>query len=339
MLVPALSRRRLVAGSCLLVMAAVSATPMATAATKKRTSATSIAYLSASSANTWLASSKKEMAKVAAKNNVKIVEFDGQFKADEQTKQIQDVIASGKYKGIVLVALNGPGIVPDVQAALKKGIKVVVLNQVVGPRLDTSDPQLRGMSASVLAAPSRSGDRMGQLVVKACAGKTECRVVYIYGIKGIPIDDALKSGLDSAIKSTPSIKIVAEGEGKYLGPDGGLKAVQDILQKTPDFDVVVGADQSIQGAEIALKDAGKLDKVKLIGLGGSEAALTGLRSGTWFGGVFGAPGDEGRLAMEAMVSALKSNKVSGGIDPLVKLPDQGLMTKDNVSKFTAQWAG
>ena len=60
----------------------------------------------------------------------------------------------------------------------------------------------------------------------------------------------------------------------------------------------------MQGAEIALSDEGKLDQVKLIGLGGSEPAIEGIASGRWFAGVFGAPGDEGRIAMEAMVSAL-----------------------------------
>ena len=71
-----------------------------------------IAYLSASSANTFLLASVGEMQRLANENNIELVEFDAQFLADLQTTQLQDVVASGQYDGIILVALNGPGLVP-----------------------------------------------------------------------------------------------------------------------------------------------------------------------------------------------------------------------------------
>ena len=61
-----------------------------------------VAYLSASSANTWLASSVKEMEAVASANGINITEFDAQFDPAKQTAQLQDAIASGKYDGIVV---------------------------------------------------------------------------------------------------------------------------------------------------------------------------------------------------------------------------------------------
>lgn len=298
-----------------------------------------VAYLSASSANTWLTVSAAEMQKVADANGITITEFDAQFDPAKQTAQFQDAIASGKYDGIMLVSINGPGAIPDVEAAIAAGIEVVILNQVVGTDLKTSDPQVDGIAASVMAAPFRSGEREGALTVKACEGIDPCEVVFIYGIKGIPLDDALRAGFDEVIAAHANIKVVAEGEGKYLGPDGGIAAIQDILQINDHFHVVVGADQSIQGAAIALADAGMAGKVKLIGLGGSKPAIDGITDGSWFGGVYGAPGDEGRLAMEAMVDALVNKNHQGGIDPLKTIPDEGLITKDNVAKFSPQWNG
>jgi ribose transport system substrate-binding protein len=298
-----------------------------------------IAYLSASSANTWLQASKKSMDTIAAANNMKLTEFDAQFKPGVQSKQIQDVLAAGKYKGIIIASVDGAGIIPDLQAAIAKGLKIGILNQIVGTKLDTSAPQFAGPSVSVLAAPLRSGERLGKLVLAACQGVSPCRVVYFYGIKGIPLDNALKQGFDSVVKANPSIKIVATGEGKYAGPDVAQKALADIMQKTKNFDVVVGSDQSIQGALLALTDAGKAAKVKLIGLGGSKPAVDGIKAGTWFGDVFGAPATEGTLLMNAMVEAFKSGKVTGGIDPATTLPDEGLITKANVDKFTPEWNG
>jgi|TARA_B100000405_G_C16646277_1_gene396812 ribose transport system substrate-binding protein len=298
-----------------------------------------VAYLSASSANTWLASSVKEMEAVASANGINITEFDAQFDPAKQTAQLQDAIASGKYDGIVVCAIYGVGLIPDIEAAIAAGIEIVVLNQVVGPDLTTSDPQVDGIAASVLAAPYRSGTRHGNLTVQACEGNDDCKVVFIYGIKGIPLDDAIRQGFDDVIANHSNIKVVAEGEGKYLGPDGGIAATQDILSSGNAFDVMVGADQSMQGAAIVLADEGMTGKVKLIGLGGSGPAIKGIKDGSWFAGVFGAPGTEGRLAMEAMVDALNNGVDQGGIDPLSSIPDEGLMTADNISKFTAEWDG
>lgn len=298
-----------------------------------------VAYLSASSANTWLLSSRLEMEEVAAASNVEITEFDAQFDPGLQTTQFQDVIASGAYDGVILVAITGIATAPDIAAALDAGMEVVILNQVVGEDYTTSEPQVPGVSANVMAAPFVNGNRLGELTVLACADRDPCEVVYIYGIKGLPIDDAARAGLDEVIAGHPSITIVAEGEGQYLGPEGGINATQDILQVAPDFDVLVGADQSVQGAEIVLADEGKLDQVRLVGWGGSVPAIDGIAGGRWFGGVFGAPGDEGRIAMEAMVSALTGGPDFGGVDPLADLPDNGLVTADNVHLFTPQWDG
>ena len=298
-----------------------------------------IAYLSASSANTFLLASVGEMQRLADENNIELVEFDAQFNAELQTTQLQDAIASGQYDGIILVALNGPGLVPDVEAALASGLQVVLFNQIVGDDLSTNEPQVDGIAASVMAPPVVTGERAGRLTIQACEGLDPCRVVYLFGIRGIPLDVALRQGFDSAVAGHANIGVVAEGEGLYLGPEGGINAIQDILQAQPEFDVVVGADQSLQGVELVLTDEGKLDGVALIGLGGSSPAIDGVRDGRWFATVYYAPASEGRLAMEAMIAALRDGTMTGGIDPNANFLDEGLVTSANVDQFTAEWDG
>ena len=298
-----------------------------------------IAYLSASSANTFLLASVGEMQRLADEHNIELVEFDAQFNAELQTTQLQDAIASGQYDGIILVALNGPGLVPDVEAALASGLQVVLFNQIVGDDLSTNEPQVDGIAGSVLAPPVVTGERAGRLAIQACEGLDPCRVVYLFGIRGIPLDVALRQGFDSAVAGHANIEVVAEGEGMYLGPEGGINAIQDILQAQPEFDVVVGADQSLQGVELVLTDEGKLDGVALIGLGGSSPAIDGVRDGRWFATVYYAPASEGRLAMEAMIAALSDGTITGGIDPNANFLDEGLVTSANVDQFTAEWDG
>jgi len=67
----------------------------ASAAALAQDDETEIAYLSASSANTWLGASKAVMDEIAAENGIKLTEFDAQFDAALQTTQLQDVIADG----------------------------------------------------------------------------------------------------------------------------------------------------------------------------------------------------------------------------------------------------
>jgi len=310
--------------------AAPTAAPTATPAPQQ------VAYLSASTANTWLAASKAEIDKLAVANNITITTFDGQFKADLQHTQMQDIIASGKYQAILVVALDGVGLTPDLKDAMAKGIKIVGMNQVIGPDFTTANPQVPGISAMVFEPPLIRGQRIGKLVNKACAGIDPCRVVYFFGIKGIPLDTAVRQGFDATI--APNVKVVDEREGQYLGPDKGQTAMQDSITATKGaFDVVIGADQSMQGAQLAISAAGLTGK-KIIGFGGSKAAYDAITSGAWYGDMWGTPATEGTLAMQAIIDAL-NGKDDGGVDPGAKAIDDNGVTKDNISQFTAQWAG
>ncbi len=324
--------------SALTLLSACAVTQSASSDDASSSAQTEIAFLTTSAANTWLAASGKAMADDAAAKNVKITTFDAKFQPGMAAKQIQDVIASKKYKGIILATTEGAAVVPAVKQALDADLKVVILNQIVGTDLTTADPQVPGVSASVLAPPLATGTRLGTLAVKACEGVSSCRVVYMFGQKGLPYDDAVRKGYDSVTLSHTNMKIIAEGQGGYLGTDQPRKATQDIIQANPAFEVLVGAgDQQIQGALLALTQA-NLTKVKVIGVGGSEHAVKGITDGTWWGDVAGAPITEGHTAFAAMLDALDGKDV-GGVDVTTELVDNGLITSANVDKFTAQWPG
>ena len=296
-----------------------------------------VAFLSPSSANNFGLATKQAMERVAGERGAEITEFDAQFKAALQSSQLQDVITSGKYDGVVLNPADGQALVADVEAALAAGLKVAIVNDSLGERLDTVDPQVDGISVSAVQPYVSQGESLGRLTLQACEGKKECRVVYFYGFKGTALDNGLREGFDSVIAENPAIKVVKDAEGQYA-VDGSFAAMQDVLTSTPELDVVVGGDQSMQGAEQALTDAGK-KKVALIGIGGSEAALKAVKLGAWFGDVFNAPATAGELAMTGLLDAIEDGTETGGIDPTAKFPGGGLITKDNVDEYKAQWSG
>jgi ribose transport system substrate-binding protein len=301
-----------------------------------------IAYISFAVANSYDAPMLAAAQGAAAAGNAKLTVFDGNLDPATQTKQIQDATASGKFDAILTQPVFGAGLVTVVQDAIKAGIAVGNVDQILGPDNTTANSQIDGLMSNVAFVPSTLGRKIGELVVKACAEKktNPCNVGYIYSVKAAALDATLKKAFDEATAAHPEIKIVAEGESFYMTALG-LKASQDMLQAHPDLSVIVGADQAITGALQAADAAGVKDKVALVGYGGGAIALQDIAGGKRFGTVMQMPATEGRLGVEQLIRAIRSGTPQPGVDPLETLPEGGVVTKDNVSTFLplAEWPG
>jgi ribose transport system substrate-binding protein len=300
----------------------------------------SIAYLSFAVENSYDAPMLAAAQAVAADNNATLKVFDANNSPQTQFSQLQDAINSGQYQGIIVQPIFGTGLTSLVKQAIGKGIKVVNMDQILGPDLSTDKPQVPGLSANVTFVPTEIGTKLGNLVVQACQAKNlnPCKVGYLYDIKASALDVAINGAFTKAIASGPGVKVVAQGQS-FFSPTQGLTAVQNMLQATPSLNLIVGSDQGIEGGAQALATAHKTGKVILVGYGASAAALAGVSSGAWYGDVAQAPASEGRLAVTAMIKALRAGKSSGGIDPVAGLPNGGVVTKANAGQFTAEWPG
>jgi len=332
------------AGLALTACSSSSSGTASTSATSSSTGASAkpvnIAYLSFAVENSYDAPMLAAAQAVASDNNATMKVFDANNSPQTQYSQLQDVITSGQYNGIILQPIFGTGLTALVKQAIAKGIKVVNMDQILGPDLSTDQPQVPGLSANVTFVPTEIGTKLGMLVVQACEAKnlSPCNVGYLYDIKASALDVAISGAFSKAIAADPAIKIVAQGQS-FFSPTDGLTAVQDMLAAKPNLNLIVGSDQGIEGGAEALAAAHKTGKVILVGYGASAAALAGVASGAWYADVAQAPASEGREAVLALVKALRTGQSSGGIDPVAQLPDGGVVTKANVSQFTAQWPG
>jgi len=299
--------------------------------------AVNIAYLSFAVENSYDAPMLAAAEAVASDQGATIKVFDANNAP--QYSQLQDVINSGQYNGIIVQPIFGTGLTGLVAQAIAKGIKVVNMDQVLGPNFATDAPQVAGLSANVAFVPTQIGTKLGQLVVQACASKNlnPCNVGYLYDIKASALDVAISGAFNKAVAGSP-VKVVAQGQS-FFTPTDGESAVQTMLQAQPNLDLVVGSDQGIEGGAIAIATAHKTGKVLLVGYGASAAALTGIASGAWYADVAQAPASEGRLAVQALVKAVRDGVDSGAVDPVSLLPNNGVVTKANVSQFTAEWPG
>jgi ribose transport system substrate-binding protein len=312
------------------------ASTSAAASTKKL----HFAYLSFAVANSYDAPMLAAAKKAAADGNADLTVFDANNSPQTQFSQFQNVIASGKYSGVIVQPILGTGLTALVTQAIGKGIKVVNIDQILGADYTTDKPQVAGLSANVTFIPSKIGTQMGQLAIEACKSKNlnPCNVGYMYDIKASTLDVAIHKGFVDAVKSEPSIKMVAEGED-FFTPAKGLAAAQNMMQAHSDLSLIVASDQGLEGATQALSAAGKTGKVLMVGFGASTAGLSYVKSGAVYGDVAQAPASEGKLGVEALIAAVRDGKVTGAVNPVGQLPDGGVVTSKNIAQFNAEWSG
>ncbi len=309
----------------------------ATAAAAKKPM--TIAYLSFAVDNTYDAPMLAAAQAVANTDGATLKVFDANNNPQTQYDQLQTVINSGQYNGIITQPIVSTGLVTLVQQAISKGIKVVNMDQILGTSLSTDAPQVTGLSANVTFVPTKIGTQLGQQVIAACASKNlnPCKVGYLYDIKASSLDTAIYGAFSAATKGSP-VDVVTNGQS-FFTPTNGESAVQTMLQAQPGLNVIVGSDQGIEGATVALQTAHLTGKVLLVGYGASDAAIAGVASGAWFSDVAQAPASEGRLAVQSLVAAIQSGKVSGAVDPVAGFPNGGIVTKATASEFTGEWTG
>jgi ribose transport system substrate-binding protein len=331
-----LRRRRTLSALALLVAGAAAAGIAAAAsahpAAKKPIR---VAYLSFAVANSYDAPMLSAAKSVAKAQGGKVTVFDAANDPKKQLAQLQTAITSKQYDAIIVQPIFGPQLIPTIRRAIASKLKVVNMDQILGTNPGTAEPPLRGLSGNVVFVQTQIGQKQGALVVRACAElkANPCKVGFLYSVKVSSLDTAIRNGFN-AVTQGHNIQVVSEGETFY-NPANALKASQTMLQAQPDLNVIVGADQGATGAQQALN--GK--KVTLIGYGGGGVGLQAVSSGAWFGTVMQRPATEGKLAMACAIKAVRTGKGCGGIDVLKTLPDGGVVTKANASKFKAEWPG
>ena len=148
---------------------AASAAASAAAAPSVNDKTLEIAYLSFAVANSYDAPMLAAAKAAAAAGNANLTVFDANLDPNQQVKQLQDAVASGKYDAIITQPLYGAGMVEDVKKAIAAGIKVGNIDQVLGADMTTPNSQVEGLSSNVAFVPSELGKKIGNLVVTACA--------------------------------------------------------------------------------------------------------------------------------------------------------------------------
>jgi ABC-type sugar transport system substrate-binding protein len=322
-------------GTAASTSAGASTTPAASGKGKK------IAFLAAAKGNAYVDASVKAITAAAAKDGVQLTVFDAQFNPQKQLAQCQDAVTK-KYDAIITLSAVGVAMIPCAAQAQAANIPFVATNQPIGTSITTGTPTAKGVTSQILTPLAIVAGKDTAQVVAACGSTNPCNVVLLTAAKLIPVQaKAYETALAMAAKAHPNIKVTTVDAG--ADRPGGLKAMQDALQRIPKPTVIASPNtQPMEGAAQALTEAsltpGK--NVKLVTNGGTSFQVPKVKSGAYYSTYVQMPATEVELALQYAVQAATGQTPPNWTDPHKPKNVPYEITKANVNNlngFTPEW--
>ncbi|HPE54319.1 D-ribose ABC transporter substrate-binding protein [Mesotoga prima] len=221
----------------------------------------------------------------AAGLGVEVIVADGRDNPAKQLGDIEDFVQQ-KLDLIVINPTDSDAIVTAVEEANKAGIPVITVDRGANG----------GMVIAHIASDNVAGGMMaGEYVAMLLDGKGN--VVELEGIVGTSAARDRGEGFGAAISKYPDIKIVAKQVANFNRAEG-LVVMENILQANPNIDAVFAHnDEMALGAIEAIKAAGLLDKIKVVGFDAVDDAVAAVNAGEMAATVAQQPFVMGQLAV------------------------------------------
>jgi len=233
-----------------------------------------------------------------------------------QIDLIQSMVTQG-VKGIAITP-SSPAVAPALDAAVAKGVKVVLL--------DNDLPDWKKKSSVVATDNLKGGVLAGQYLAKSL--KQGATVAVLEGVPGVPaLDDRVK-GMEQGLGSS-GIKVVGKAPTD-CDQDKGVSAAADLLTAHPDVNAIYGAcGPPTLGAIQSIQRAGrKPDGILLVGFDALPDEVKQIEAGKEDATVAQFPAKMGELGLGTLLRAVKGEKVAPTVDT-----GTAIVSKDNASDF------
>ena len=234
-----------------------------------------------------------------------------------------DTAITNKSVAIILDPANADGSIGAVKKAVAAGIPVLLVNAEINQE---------GLAKAQLVSNNAQGAALGaQQWVEAVGDKG--KYVELFGNPADNNAATRSNGYETVLTQYPDLVKAAKEVADWDRTKGHDK-MQSMLQAHPDIIAVIsGNDEMALGAIAALKEAGKLDQVKVGGFDGSPDAVAAIKAGEMQYTVLQPVAVFSAEAVKQADSLIKTGKT--GADSEKQLFDCLLITKDNVDKYTA----
>lgn len=253
--------------------------------------------------------------------------YDLQFKYPEQAaaavqqRILDDLVAAGA-SGIMVSAID-----PKNQTEVLNK----VASQTVLFTTDSDAPQSKRI-AYIGSSNTDLGKEAGKLMLKALPNGGKC-----VGFVGLPGADNARERIEGVKDTIKGSKVeLVDVRGDEIDQTRAKRNVEDILAAMPDVSCMVGF-YSYNTPRIyeVLKEAGKLDKIKIIGFDEDPITLGGVKEGAITGTVVQQPFEWGYQGMKLMAKYIEGDKSGIPANGIIIVPGK-VIEKPNVDDFMAQ---
>jgi erythritol transport system substrate-binding protein len=238
---------------------------------------------------------------------------------DTQNQLIETAI-NDKVKGVLLDPAGADESVAAVQKLVDAKIPVVLINAEISKT---------GLAKAQIVSNNAQGATLG---AEEWAKSMNYKGTFVE-LFGRPSDNNAQvrsDGYHQVISQYPDLKQVGKEIANWDRQTGQDK-MESLLSKNPDVQgVVAGNDEMALGAINALKDKGKLAKVKVLGFDGNQDAVNAVKKGEMVATVL-QPIVEGTKKAAAQLDSVIRTGQTGVPDEKQAL-DCTLITKENADK-------
>ena len=306
----------------LLVATAVTAALVSLAGASQSQGKKTLAFVVNGASDFWKAAEagvKKAQGELP--NYTLVFKYPEQSSAAIQTRMMDDLVAAG-VAGIMVSAVD-PKTMGD------------ALNRVGGQvALFTTDSDAPNSKRIVYIGSSNTdaGKQAGQLMLKALPNGGKCM-----GFVGLPGADNARERIDGVKETIKGSKIeLVDVRADDIDQTRAKRNVEDTITARPEINCMVGF-YSYNTPRIyeALKEAGKIGKVTIIGFDEDPITLGGVKEGTIVGTVVQQPYEWGYQGMKDLAKYLEGDKSFIPANHLIIVPTR-IIDKSNVDAFWAE---
>lgn len=252
--------------------------------------------------------------KAAAENGIELIITDAQNQPSKQQTDIENLLQK-KLDAIIIDPSDSDAIVAGVESSNAKKVPVVTID-----RASNGGVVLSHIGFDAI----KSGNIAGEYLAKTLGGKG--KIVELQGIMGTNVAQDRSKGFNQIMSKNPNMKIVAKQTANFDRAEA-MKVMENILQANPVIDGVYAAnDEMAMGALEAIKAAGRVSKITMIGCDAIDPAKDEVKKGNLAATIAEPPFFLGKAAVATALKVAKGEQV----EKSVILPSN-LVTKDNVA--------
>ncbi|WP_181188148.1 substrate-binding domain-containing protein [Actinopolyspora mortivallis] len=232
-----------------------------------------------------------------------------------QQSLLQNLLAQG-LDGLVYAATDARALAPVTRTALRQGVTVANIDSGTTPQ----PPEVPVFATDNVTAAERGTE----LLADRIGGSGTVALIEFQ--PGTNTNATRVRGFHRELRQRPGLELVAR-QSSDSSYNRALQVTQDILTAHPDLDGIYAANEpSTLGAAEAVRQAGRVGEIRIVGWDASEGQVRALRQGVLTGLIAQDPFRMGYESVRATVDELR------GASPRFADTDTGarLVTRENV---------